>query len=179
MSIFNKIKKTFSPKKFNPGDQIKNELNKFKGTVKREIIQEIKGEVIGPLEDKIDKIENKAKDAAEKVIEEIIKAISSQAFKQVVRWIEVFAPSQASLSLGPVEFGFELKDRLGYLKGLVKHPPKNKQGIIKVIRTLAPSEVTVSASVNLALGIGSRELGVGGALTVETEKFINKIDSVL
>ena len=97
----------------------------------------------------------------------------------MVGWAKTFRPSSAGLSLGPVSFSFDLDQKYEYLEGLVKKPPKNKNDIIRVIKTLAPEDVTISASVNLALGVGSKELGVGGSLTVPTNRFLDKIDSVI
>ena len=156
-----------------------NPFGKIKDTVKKEVIDEVRDELVKPLEKEIKKVEREVKNTAEDVFEEIIKAISSQAFKEFVKWIETFRPSSASLSLGPVSFGFDLDDKYDYVRGLVTLPPKNRGDIVRVIKTLAPEEITVSASVNLALGIGSKELGVGGSLTVPTNRFLDRVDSVL
>ena len=181
MSLFKKLdpRRVFKGKGFNPREIVQDELNKFKGTIKREILDEVKRDVLAPVERELKDVKNEIEDVAKQVFDDILHAIASEAFKKFVRWAEVFAPSQATLSLGPITFSFDLDGRLQLLKNTVKKPPSSKSGVRYLINTLAPNEIEVSASVNLALGLGSKELGVGGSLTVPTDRFLNKIDEVL
>lgn len=194
----------------NPKNQIQGELEKFRGTIEREILKKVKNELVRPLENKVNGLKNdilyevknniakpiegqlvilkkdveglgnNLKVVAKDVFAEILSALASLAFKKYVSWLQVFEPKSPWFRLGPMQFKYELQGRLDYVKHIAKSPPTNGRGaVISIIRTLAPTEVELSASANLALGIGSQELGVGGGFSIETNKFISKIESVI
>lgn len=167
-----KGKNPFKGKGFNPLGEIEKAVGKAKREIKEEVLEEIKEE--------LSKVDDRLEDAAKKVLDEILKAASSKIFKEIIGWIETFRPSSASISIGPITLDIEDPvSRVAVLKRRIDHPPRSAAAMANFIREMAPETVTLSGSVNLALGIGSKELGLGGSLTIPTEAFLKKIEHVL
>lgn len=87
MSFQKKIdpRRVFKGKGFNPREIVQDELNKFKGTIKREILDEVKREVVKPIEGEIADLKEDVEDVVKETLDGIIHAVSSEAFKKFVR----------------------------------------------------------------------------------------------
>ena len=152
--------------------QIKNTGNSLKDTIKREVLDEIKEE--------LSKVDDRLEDLAETVVGEIVSKILSEAFKLYVKWLKVIRPDSAGLSISVFSFDFDVtNEKIKYLEGLIKRPPKHKNDIKHLLLFLKPDQVTISADAQIALGVGTNAVGVGGRLTWDTDKLIRRFDEIL
>lgn len=161
-----------------------NSFGKIKDTVKKEVLDEIKREAIAPLKKEVEDLkrdaEKIAKKAATDVFNEITDAFSREAVKQLLKWIEAFQPKTAWINLNGVKLNFDVEDKIDDIKSLVNSRPKGKSGVVRIVKTVAPTSIDLSASVAFALGVTSDNFGVSGGVDgISPQRFLDRVDSVL
>ena len=170
MSIFKKLnpKKIFNPKRFNPADQIKDEVNKLKGTLKREIVDEVKKELIKPLEDQVKKIPEELKEGSEKFLQEILQAFVKEAYKGFVVMARRYKDQKLGLRvfLGPLTVHFIIDEKKYALLALLVGNKPTKERLPAILRLLKPEEIDIDKTVNFP---GIQFLSIGGGVTFTKE----------
>lgn len=163
-------------------DMIQDELNKLKGTIKREVINEVKDGVVKPVEEAVKK-------EFDEFVGALAKAVTKEGLKTVRKIVKTADekisalgdkyPALAgeinnlgfSIEIGPVTLAYSnFYDRVDniaeVLDTYVNHPPEfRREPIIKMITALGPTTIDLGASIQVvALVVGSKELGIGGSL---------------
>ena len=190
MSLWDDIGKTFEKggkQVINQGDQIqkiiRKEVEKAVNTAVKEATDPLKKQ-IKVLEHEIDRQVKYVEDAVYEVLESIAVDTIKIALQKYISVIKILAPDSAALGIGGVEFEWEFtEERLMALQSLADNPPRGKANIRKalkdILNVMAPSEVSFTMSVGLALGISSDNLEVSGTLKWETEKFLKEIEKII
>lgn len=117
----------------------------------------------------------------EDALHEAIRAAASGALTKAVDIIQVAAPDEVDLTVGPITLAIgDLKERIDTLQKWARRPPTGKGEIRQIIEEVAPSSVSVNLSFSLALVVvqtDSLECGVN--LSWETAKFLDKFEDIL
>ena len=181
---------------------IQEELGKLKGTIKREVIDEVKSEVIEPAQSALTKqfpdlLEDFAQSVAKGVTKEGLK--KTQAIVKVShRELEKLEKSKPALvnainnlggkvEIGPMTLAYSgfytrMEEVIGVLDHYINSPPSiRRRDIIAMIKALGPDSVDLGISIQVvALVVGSKELGVGGGLNdISIELFAEIADAIL
>ena len=129
----------------------------------------------------VKRIDDRIEDAAQDVLREILRAAASGTLDKAVDVIQVALPSTFSLKIGPL--GLELsdvKDRIDTLQRWANHPPKSDKDVKEMVRTLAPTSVSLNIDFQLALVfISSDALEVGFGMSWNTEDFLEHYDDLM
>ena len=197
-SLGNDIKRGIN----NLGNEVKGSINKAGNDVKNGIHEvasqaenqvknaahDVESQLKSSFEELEDELEEAAKDAFEAVKDEAMelaqaamKEISKGALNKAVDAIQVIAPTEIDLKLGP--FGLAIGDvanRVDVLQKWASSPPSTKNDIKEIITELAPTAVSIELSFSLALlFVQSDSLEFGVSAIYETEDFLNNLDQLL
>jgi len=172
-------------------DEALGELQQLRKDAKYEVAtigNNYKGAIHDLGEETIGKIGDEAKQLIEDALTELAKAITSEGLKRFGAaakstksklddlnrrrpdLVDAINKVEASLSLGPVKLNFEnfytRADQIAEMADMwSKRPPALKRSEIRTfVNTLLPDKISLGLSINFALLIGSKELGVGAAL---------------
>ena len=129
----------------------------------------------------LQKIPESAEDAVENIVKNVVASLQSKAFEKFLKVVESFSPTEVGLVLGPFEIAVENpKERVEYLVNLKDHPPTDKDGIVGLLKDLAPDTVKLNLTVEVAIVFLSIDaLSIGGWVTVNTQQVIEKIGEVV
>jgi len=179
MSIFKKIKKKVKKTGEGVADAAKHAAQHPADVVKhpKQIIHVPKQAA----SQAVDAVEDEAGKLVKAALGEALSSIAAGALKQALKLIEITAPSHIDFKLGPVGLAVDdVPDRLDTIKSWVGSPPKNTDGLRKMIETLAPSSVSIEISVSLALVVVSSDsLELGTTLIWETDDFLERFKELL
>jgi len=182
--------------------QLFGAVDKAKGEVS-DVANEAKNEVRDVAKDVKDEIPELAEKAVKEAVSELSKAISKEglkAFRGAVResknkldslsknrpdWVDSINELSIYLNLGPATLtwsGFYSRSDyiLSQLDKHISNPPKfSRRNIVSLIENLGPTVVNLGISVNFALVIGSKELGVGGGIGDIPLKIFTELGDVI
>lgn len=172
---FNPLK-VFKPKNFNPANKIKGELNKLKGTIKKEVIQEIKDELIKPVEKEISSVKREVEKIPATVEKEIKNALQSavDAVKKLIqkegeKILEIAVPDESDFKLGKIVLS-DIKHDYQKSKRIVSMLTRisNKNDVVNFIAEVKPEKV----GLNLEAEIPVVTVGAGWYPKYKTDKFL-------
>ena len=177
---FKQIKGAFNKgrRAVNPADRVKDGINKVKDTIKKEVIDEVKKDLISPVENKIKAVEKvvetkvirkvkveiikpvenrlaKIENTAEQITELAFKAIAQRAAQlaagQFIQVLERVRPvgKEVWCFVGWFKLIWEFNDeRLSHIKQLAHHPPSFKSGVITTFESFGPNYLDFEPSVS-------------------------------
>ena len=129
----------------------------------------------------VETFQDRIPDLVKSALEEALKAVASGALDKAVDIVQVAAPDQFDLKVGPVSMSVgDVKYRIDTLQRWAHDPPTDKQHIREMIETLAPSSVSVEIAFSVALlVVQSDSLECGVTMTWETSSFLDKFEDIL
>ena len=117
----------------------------------------------------------------EAALQEALKAAQRGVLRQALRVLDAAAPDRVDLHIGPVGlWGINVRERIASIRHAAHNPPQSKADIRALVLALAPREVSVTLSAELALVlVASQSLSVGMTLTWEAEGFVGRFEKAL
>ena len=105
-----------------------------------------------------------------------LSALAKQALTAAKHVAEAAAPDSVQIHVGPLSFTLDdPAKRVDELVHAAEHPPACATDALQLVRNLAPSSVTLSVSVELALFVvASSSLAVGFSATWTLERFLSR-----
>lgn len=177
---------------FNPFKEIKkrlpggkgNPFERIKGEVERNVIARVEREIKEPLEKEIRQVKRELEkiDPEEIIInavKKLTKEISGPAIRKLLQVVETLTPKDTGFVLLGVTFHFDPRGKVGKIKELADNPPVGKNGMLRIVETLVPTEIDLSYGFNFALGVNVEALGFSVfANGISVEDFVREINRV-
>ena len=162
----------------------KHEVEGLANTAKHEIQkveQEAKHGVETAGHEVVKTFEERIPTLVEDAIDQALKAVASGALNKAVDIIQIAAPDEFDLKVGPVGLSIgDVKTRIDTLQRWATDPPTDKSHIREMIETLAPTSVSVEIAFSVALVlVQSDSLECGVTMSWETSSFLEKFEDIL
>ena len=197
MSIFDSAKHKIEHGLNSLGDGIKHDIAGLGNSVKHDIytVRDAAKHEVAVAESAARKAvadaENDAKKAvadaaheAEAEFNHLKQQITSAAAKHgldvAVAVIEVAAPRELDVKLGPVTVAIDnIPDRIATLRKWAANPPMGSAHIKQIIEELAPSSVSLEASIGLGFIVQSDDLEIGFTAVYDTQVFLDNLERLI
>lgn len=197
MSIFDSAKHSIEHAINSLGDSVKHSINDLGNSVKHDVyaVRDAAKKEVADAENAakhaVATAENDAKkavaDAAHeamaefnKVKAEITSAAAKHGLEIAVAVIEVAAPRELDVKLGPVTVAIDsIPDRIATLRKWAANPPTGSGHIKQIIEELAPTSVSLEASIGLGFIVQSDDLEIGFTATYDTAVFLDNLEHLI
>ena len=157
------------------GDQVKSGIKAAEG----EAVKSINSAEAGAL-NALKKTAKGVEAVASRIEGAALAKLTKGALNKAAELAAALGPNEASVTLGPVTCSFDPAADVAALRSAASHPPRDREGILNVVKTLTSGTVSVSVSAELsALVVSSDSLAVGFEGSWNTATFVERFHDIM